>query len=663
MRFHQKVMIPALLLTLCGSIAFAEPDVPKTDGNIFPDPKLENPSLWNLPDGYRLLEREGKDGVNALFYERTDAQNYIFGGIDLDRLQPDKYYEFGAWVKVEKNGPAPGRGALCVEFFNPGYHSGRYLDPGKFVSGQWTLISGGFTIPPGTVKTTFRPYMPKNCAGKVWFSGFFVTSRVENLFFCLLEPHMPQALRAGAGELVIGIASSNLSMPRSCRVELRGPDGKVKILPGEIVERRITISVNLTPGEYQLSVSADVGGKNWSQKFLLRVNPADNAVPVNSCIIDSRGRAWVNGKKFLPIGLYLNQEDSRLPANKPFRHIEDELAVIAPSPFNCIMSYDILNPDWKRKNTSLSGIAATREMLDAWHRAGKKVIFSVKDVNPETNWQGVGGEREVITKVVSEFRDHPALLAWYISDETPPEKRAALLARRELINRLDPWHPTWAVYCIPGLTSHYIGTCDVFGIDPYPIETDQSTSIAAVAEFLDHVNLALSTSNGTALWAVPQIFNWTTYQTQGKQKRYRDPSEREILAITLLEAIMGAKGFIMFSYSDLHKGLVRDQFARRWAEVCRVAARMNSLAPFLLGDRPGPELQLRVTSGVVKAKAFTADDGRVAVLLTAVGPGKAAAAFQLPAGLKSQLGNTIRQADGSWLFTADNIDCDILYGE
>jgi len=69
------------------------------------------------------------------------------------------------------------------------------------------------------------------------------------------------------------------------------------------------------------------------------------------------------------------------------------------------------------------------------------------------------------------------------------------------------------------------------------------------------------------------------------------------------------------------------------------------------------------TSGQIRTRLFRSDDGRDALAIVALGPGKATAEFALPGSWISRRGKTVRQPSGKYLFTAENIDCDILYQE
>lgn len=147
------------------------------------------------------------------------------------------------------------------------------------------------------------------------------------------------------------------------------------------------------------------------------------------------------GKPYMPLGLYTQQVTRR------------DLELIAASPFNCIMPYK--SPVLKLEDSKLTGDDAVAEALDLCDKLGIKVLFSLKDLFNE-------GDDAVVTRLVERFRNHPALLSWYICDEAAVDRIPEVAARRRLVNRLDPFHPTWSVFYQWPDFHHYVPCQDVF---------------------------------------------------------------------------------------------------------------------------------------------------------------------------------------------------------
>src|SRR5699024_7510040 len=93
-----------------------------------------------------------------------------------------------------------------------------------------------------------------------------------------------------------------------------------------------------------------------------------------------------------------------------------------------------------------------RYQLDEAHKHGLKVFFPLY---PHIlNLEGPQGY-ERVERIVTEFKDHPALLGWMMSDEPnklEPKSRTLVedLARvYSIIRSIDPVHPTYMVVADP----------------------------------------------------------------------------------------------------------------------------------------------------------------------------------------------------------------------
>jgi hypothetical protein len=381
----------------------------------------------------------------------------------------------------------------------------------------------------------------------------------------------------------------------------------------------------------------------------LHLVAADAPVPAHACLIDDRGFALVDGKPFVPVGLYVAHM-------KP-----DDIARFQASPFNAVMPYCSmkLTWEWGPDDKEVYSRDSIRQVLDACHAADLKVIYSIMDVFDDirlqdgaagrTEWLGVKGADKVIEAVVSEFKGHPSLLAWYVNDERPLEMRSSLERRRQFINRLDPHHPTWAVfYQFEDVPLHAAG-CDILGVDPYPVKTAATQDMK-----LNVVAKNATDAAGLPCWDVPQVFSW------GKAEGHRDPTEEEMRAMWLYMALRGATGFIGYSYFDLQSD--RASFERRWAETCRVAQAIQSLVPAMVSRAVPPTVTVEPIVGTVEARAWADDQGRVKVVITGIGPGKSEAIVKIDVDhvLTSEYGGCERLPDGRYRFTGMNICSDIL---
>jgi hypothetical protein len=285
--------------------------------------------------------------------------------------------------------------------------------------------------------------------------------------------------------------------------------------------------------------------------------------------IDDNNITIVNDKPFFPLGLYIASDPNTDSAIR-------ELNEIADSPFNTIMNYKI--------NTG--GIEQIRRYLDAVNEHGLKLIYSLKDFYEGTKYfpGKVGhykGEEEMTHGVITEFRRHPSILAWYLNDELPSKYIPRLTKRYKTVKSLDPDHPTWIViYQINELKS-YLDTTDIIGTDPYPIS---KKPIAMVGEWTKLTRKSAGTKK--AVWMVPQAHNLGLYS----KEKQDSPTFEQMRCMAYQCLVNGANGLIFYSYPDLKRD--PSGFESRWNDVKRLGTEIKSLMPILLSTEPMPKVQL-----------------------------------------------------------------------
>lgn len=663
---YYKVFV-AILALFIGISSFAAPKVTLSEtesANFCPDPTFSNASQWNRGSEYKTDPGRGMNGNTALLVQRTNPQSYALLTKKINGLKPETTYVFGVWAKGENikttmKGMDKRGGTVCIEF----YYKNKYMSGGSYPLGvygtkDWTLIQGKVTTPAKFDKATIAFYLGKYTVGKAWFYSPYIHKDAPQWKVGLLCPVMNYAIKPEThnfifSSFIYGLDSDSFKV----NVEVITNDKVEQTFVAPIKNNRIKISTKLNPGKYtfKLSLVDKKSNKRSLEKNVsAQVLDPEASRPGNAVFIDNRGRAWVDGKKFMPIGLYTNQQSSAFKQwSNRWRHIDTKN--LKNSPFNCIMPYDITT--WRLEGSNTTGTAAPLEVMDELNRNDIKVIFSVKDIKYKWNkWHGATGMDAVITKIVETYRNHPALLAWYVNDEQGVE--ALDINKRELISSLDPFHPTWQVQCIYYRFKDYQGASDVFGVDPYPI-ADGVHDMELVRKNMNLAMEAVGFDNRIALWAVPQIFPWS--QHRGFEKTCW-PTEKQIRSMSLLMAIMGAKGFVMYSYTNLFTGK-EPGFEKHWPGICNAAQTLRDISPFILGDPQAPELQVKTAKGKIMAKAFTADNGKTCVLIAAIGPGEAEATITVKGNgnFKSRYGRSTLNSNGSWTFKGHDIDCDVLF--
>ena len=209
---------------------------------------------------------------------------------------------------------------------------------------------------------------------------------------------------------------------------------------------------------------------------------------------------------------------------------------------------------------------------------------------------------------------------------------------------------------------YYAISGDILGLDLYPITTNQPRiTLRKLVEVIE-----AGKRSGLPIWGIPQIFNWTTFKDKETFLRSRSLTRGEIMAPTLLYAISGAKGFLFYSYWDLmdyQKKRDPARAAREWKDVVSVIQALKKLEPFLMSTQKAPEISVEPkNSGSVYAKAFTAEDGRMCVVIAGIDD-EAEAVITVPKGkmLKSEYGFTEYLGNGKHLFRTSKLNGDVLY--
>ena len=613
-------------------------------GNLIPELNFQNPAGWNLGNEGSIQSVGGKFGDQVLEIQRSDRNLYQPVSYQLNRkqLRDNTVYVFGAWVQ----GTQDSNPSLAVEFHDREgkYLSGVYLGDHYPSMTEWHLFSGEFTIPENAGHAKLTLFLPKNRVGVNRFCGMFVAraERDPELWLYWKSPRGTFFSDAEKSDMTLGIQMLGLpeqfegkTLPMHASIEQNGTEYGSCSGNWRTSADELSFVLPVRPGysEVKVEITAPDGKLIAMRKMPLTVAPAFEASRPGTVSIDAAGRLRVDGKKFLPVGLYLNCIDDRL---KQQRNLEEDLRIIAESPFNCILDYSAMS----------------------WKEPGKIMAFceknGIKVIAP------MGSDQNI--PHMGRFQNSPALLAWYIADEPPGSELENILKRKAELLKRDFRHPILAVFCRDNDVARFASLCDLYGVDHYSI-TSPGDTLDGVVGGLENTRRGLATPN-LPLVGVPQFHNIGNYATRNPEEyaKYRAPTEAEMRASVWLDAIAGAKAFLGYSYFDLFSGVNgKAEFDRRWPEVCRVGADLQALSDYLLGDTPMQKIIFRDDSGVLRGGLFTADDGRRCVLIAAPhGPVKGS--FTLPAGWKpeSRYGHVRPLGGNRWEFSSEGAAAELL---
>jgi hypothetical protein len=297
------------------------------------------------------------------------------------------------------------------------------------------------------------------------------------------------------------------------------------------------------------------------------------------------GGLIVNKREFFPFGFY---------TYTPVHPTLPEEEVVKG--FNMISPYQSILPET---------FIMRKKYMDRCAQLGMKVHYNLLSVS---GGGGVGSKieglserqkRELLVREIEAFRDHPALLAWYIADEPTGNKILpdSLIKIYKMVKELDPWHPVSIVFMAPFMSSRqYADALDIVMADPYPVPDSPITMVGDAAG-----QLAAEFGGKKPVWIVPQAFG-------GGEWWSREPSLQELRSMTYQSIIKGARGIQYFVRQGLN---LFPKSTSTWAECGRMAAEIAELTPWLLSD----EESIPVRSGSQNIIATSAQhDGQLVII-------------------------------------------------
>lgn len=316
---------------------------------------------------------------------------------------------------------------------------------------------------------------------------------------------------------------------------------------GPPVEGQTTIvhpieTLKVSPYTIEVALRDKTGVEIESKTHAIHILPKPGKT--SQVKVDSSGVLWVNGKRRFPLLICIALPEQR----------------IAEAGFDGVLfGIDRAERDQKAMQSALS----------AFDRAEELGIWAVPEIcdyfRGKEDYDGLRG-------IVSRFKDHPALLCWYLADEptgygTRPE---TLVKAKEIIHQIDPNHPVMVLSNNPSTFSALSETCDVFLSDPYGIS---KLAITIVGDWTDASRQAMKGNKPV----------WMCLQAHGPPWYVRYPTKAEIRNMAYQAIIHGALGLQWWAY-----GPMKD-FG--WGEYVKLVKEIRHLEPVLLNGRKG-ELEI-----------------------------------------------------------------------
>jgi len=564
--------------------AFAQP--PEPEENLVTNSSFEQagagsivPAGWHgTPQVYTLDAGVAKTGKASLKYANHDSKQYVLCTQKVS-VRPGWKCRFGVWIKTQKIEGDESGATICLEWQGK---NGQWLG-GAYPAGikgtrDWTRVEGITRLPEDAVSCHVACYVRQGMTGTAWFDDVHVVRIADPpMQSVLLSPvYRGQVTSVGPREARVrarwNLADHDLK-PRDIRVHaaLVGPGqqvlqetaGQPKEGSGGYLDLAIPLT-GLEPGRYDLAVRLEGPGAKGLQTDHHGIECLPKGAQL-TCRIDENRRLLLNGRPFFPIGMYWSSINPR------------DIEIYAQSKFNCLMPYG----------------SPTRAQMDLAQEHGLKVIYSIKDWYAGSEGcplsiRTAAEEEPLVRARVREFREHPALLAWYLNDELSQQFLPRLEAHQRWVAEEDANHPTWGVLYQFREVAAYLKTFDVIGTDPYPIGRSPASMAAQwTTETFRQVEGA------RPMWQVPQLHNWANYaKTDAEKKRGRTPTCEEVRSMAWQCICEGATGLVFYSWYDLKRN-PDVPFDVQWQGLKRLAAEIDRMAPILLSVEPVPAIGIQ----------------------------------------------------------------------
>lgn len=519
MKFMVLPFTAALALPLCGEGLVKNGDFEHLDGN-------GKVSGWYLPRHYSVLRGEGSNGSAGLIYENREDPTYYQNASQQVDLRPGGVYRFGGWVKIDE---ISGKGGVAL-FVSWRDKDGKYLGETQThllrkPTDGWVKVEGiSKPVSTDAAKGYVATVVQRGVLGRIAFDKMYVERYVRKPVAGVYTSAYRR--EASSGTVSFAAALTPEAFPAGGKTEVkftaRRPDGSTFSLetsrPAPDEARASVEVVRFGFGTNQVVCSVTCEGKTVGKAGTAFIRSAD---PVPRKVrIDRYGRTVVDGKLFFPLGAY----SGRMTA--------ESVAMFKETDFNCIMQYG----------------SPVSEQMELFRKAGIKVIYDIA-----SQYQAADKGTNHVRGAIRKFGRHPSLLAWYIYDEKPTSMIPLLNARHRLVEELDPDHPTWCAQDIFVETRHYLGACDVFGGDPYPVSA-RPVSVATDAIRQETKGLM----GMRPIWQVVQAFGWN-WISDSQARRQRRPTEAEIRNMAWQALAGGARGLVFYTFGYL----CTDRYPRR----------------------------------------------------------------------------------------------------
>ncbi len=331
-------------------------------------------------------------------------------------------------------------------------------------------------------------------------------------------------------------------------------------------------------GIHELNVTlSDWNGNKTAKSLFFRIG---KKAEKNIVTVRDDGMTLVDGKPFFPIGIY-----SVVPHKFHGGNINSSMTALKEAGINFVQTYRVVRND------------EFRQFMDSAARHGMKVWVS-----------GSGGSNDHdlsrIAKSLAADIDNPALLAWYIADDTIVYNAPwQLRERTELVKALAPHLIT--VHADEVWDDHYgskfrdfADTAPAFLPELYPVhylgDEDTLSCVAKIIRDMEQIKADTREKDlpPRSIWPIIQYFHGWSWQ--------RYPTPVELRAMSFASLIHGAHGITWYTYNSSGKNKGVTSSPEIWNNFTRVSKEISSYAPVFVERDAKHQIVPQITGGDVK---------------------------------------------------------------
>ena len=575
------------------ALAAAREIDPRFDGNLAENPSFKEGGTAAIP-GWDVVAGPWEidiDAGSSLVCRLVEPAKSV-GLFQEFKVVEGRRYEFSSMIKVnELRGKGSGA-TINLEYYDSEGKNLRFRDSrnrpknyenpyGNKGTIGWERI-GGVSRPVPKEARTARVILrvTKGLTGTAWFDDV-VVKRHYLMSVVVTQPNYRGWIWADQNEVSFDVEFDagefgEIEGRFIVKSEISDSSGQVvasrSIQPAAAhFEESMELPANMAPGKYlfRIRLVESSSGQVFTEYTKELIRQEKGFKPESH--IDRDNVLRVAGKPFFPLGCYYRKELIN----------EKVLSSFDGTPFNTIMPYG--GPD--------------KAQMDMIAKHNLKVLYDVKSIYVGVGYPGVESkldERPLLEGFVEQFKNHPALLGWYLNDERPIGQTYRMEAHYDWICELDPNHPAWSVFVYPEYYNfrRMVDLSDTFGTDPYPVPKH---SLSMVSDWHHIVDSAFNGSRPN--WGVVQIHTLADE---------RSMTFEEINAMTWQAITQNCKGLVYYAFHWIHPdgrkllkpwGLdtieLDPDFDTQWGWLCSVASEVAKWEEVILSEEAAPQITVK----------------------------------------------------------------------